>query len=133
MILFLLWTDVSKIVDVLSCETDVNSLDAETEFSTITYIAGLLQDYTFLWFLSDLGYKATAFCIQNNLGIPRFKPTAFPQLEPMVLDMISQAYALVTLKLINKKASPDCNVHVRDKLIHCIQQWIDEHAYEVPS
>jgi hypothetical protein len=127
-----LCADVSKIVKVLACDIDINSMDEDTECATLSYIAGLLRDYTFVCFLHDLGYKATAFCIQNNLGLPRFKPAAFPQLEPIVLDMDSHSYALVALRLIDKNASPDCNVHVRDKLIHCIQRWVAEHTYEVP-
>ena len=125
---------MNKIVGLLSCEIDVNSLDPETDVTTMTYIAGLLKDYTFGTFLCYLGIKATAYCIFNNLGLPRFNPTPFPLFEPGVLNSLdSNAYALIALKLINKNASPDCNAHVRDKLIDCIQQWIAEQKYKVQS
>ena len=44
-----------------------------------------------------------------------------------VLKPDRQAYANIALKLINRHASVDCNVHVREKLLTCVRRWVNEH------
>ena len=59
-----LCADVSKIVKVLACDIDINSMDEDTECATLSYIAGLLRDYTFVCFLhpKQLGFTEIQAC-----------------------------------------------------------------------
>ncbi len=59
----------------------------------------------------------------------RCTPTVLPVLK-RVLPLELQAYAHIVLKLINRNASTDVDVHVSEKLLSCILQWVAEHKYE---
>ena len=76
--------------------------------------------------------NATAFCIQNNLGLPRSRDV-FDSCAHAGTMPDCQAYAISALKLINRHASVDCNFHVGKKPLACRRQWLTKHKIQHDS
>lgn len=120
------FADINKVMECLCGDMDINTMDVHENVACFSYMSGLLQDYVFQCFLSELGMKAAAFCILKNLELPTIRDTFAANLKTM-LDTQYHAFVVVALRLINRHSSAHCIAHIREKLLSCIRQWLQQH------
>ncbi len=119
--------DIAGIIRVLngSCILD------EISENDCVYLSGLGRDVLFMEFLGRMGKRAASWLLAGNLGIPRFDPshdvitlenTAYIQAE-------MYWFGKTALRLMNVRASHDCNAVAREAISECVRGWITAHTY----
>ncbi len=85
----------------------------------------------FKQFAGRMGERAASWLLACNLGIPRFDPSK----DVITLENSSfiQAemywFGKTALRLMNLRASHDCNAVAREAISECVRGWITAHTY----